>query len=82
LLSTLGTRRAHCSDCGDDEPAEHNELAEPAEHDELAEPTEHAEDAEPDEHVEQQAEPAVKPAELAELAEHAGHAPSTLQQWR
>jgi len=74
LLSTLGTRRAHCSDGGDDEPAEHDELAEPAEHHELAELAEHAG---PDEQVEQ-----AELAELAEHAEHAGHALSTLQRSR
>jgi hypothetical protein len=47
------TRRARCSDGGDDEPAEHNELAEPAEHDEDAEPAEHAEDDELNQQVEQ-----------------------------
>jgi hypothetical protein len=73
LLSTLITRQAHCSDGGDDEPAEHDELAEPAEHDEDTEPTEHSEDEELNEQVGQ--------AELAELAEHAGHALSTLQRW-
>ena len=53
LLSKLGTHRARCSNPGDDEPAEHNELAEPAEHDEDAKPAEHDEDDEPDEQAEQ-----------------------------
>ena len=74
MLSTLITRQAHCSDGGDDEPAEHDELAE---HDEDAKPAEHDELAEPDEQVEQ-----AEQAELAELALHAGHMPGTLQRWR
>jgi hypothetical protein len=60
-----------------DEPAEHDELAEPAEHDEDAELAEDGEDAEPDQQVKK-----AELAELDELALHAGHALSTLQQWR
>ena len=53
MLSMLGTRRACCRDGSDDEPAEHNELAEPAEHDDDAELAENDEDDEPDEQAEQ-----------------------------
>ena len=51
MLSKLGAHQARCSNPGDDEPAEHNELAEPAEHHEDAKPAEHDEDAEPDEQL-------------------------------
>ena len=74
MLSTLGTRRARCSDYGDDEPTEHNELAEPAEHDEDAEPAKNDEDTLPAEHAEDD-----EPIEQGKQAEHAGHAPSMLQ---
>ena len=77
LLSLMGAHQARCSNPGDDEPAEHNELAEPAEHDEDAEPAEHDEDAVLNEQVEQ-----AEQAEQGELAEQAGHALSTLQRSR